>query len=113
MTVDADPGTTTCYRHPKRETGLHCTRCGRRACHECLRPAPVGSHCLECLKDGQKTMRLMDLPWQGRNAGPGVALIVTACVAVFALQFVQDLPPRYALIPAKVRRDDSRDRRRG
>lgn len=102
MTVDSGTNTATCYRHPKRETGLHCTRCGRSACHECLRPAPVGSHCLDCLKDGQRTMRLADAPWQGRNAGPGSTLIIAVAVAVFALQFVQDLDPRFALVGAKV-----------
>jgi len=41
---------TTCYRHPDRETGRRCTRCGRLACPECLRDASVGSHCVECVK---------------------------------------------------------------
>jgi membrane associated rhomboid family serine protease len=103
MSVESGTNTTTCYRHPKRETGLRCTRCGQPACHECLRPAPVGSHCLACLKDGQKTMRLVDAPWQGRNAGPGSALIIALCVGVFALGFVQaGLDPRFALVGAKV-----------
>jgi membrane associated rhomboid family serine protease len=41
---------TTCYRHPDRETGRHCTRCGRPACPECLLNASVGSHCIDCVK---------------------------------------------------------------
>jgi membrane associated rhomboid family serine protease len=41
---------TTCYRHPDRETGRRCTRCGRPACPECLVAASVGSQCLDCLK---------------------------------------------------------------
>ncbi len=40
----------TCYRHPDRPTGLACSRCGRPACPECLRPAAVGQHCLDCLR---------------------------------------------------------------
>jgi membrane associated rhomboid family serine protease len=40
----------TCYRHPDRETGRRCTRCGRPACPECLTEASVGSHCVECVK---------------------------------------------------------------
>ena len=40
---------TTCYRHPDRETGRHCTRCGRPACPDCLREASVGSQCVECV----------------------------------------------------------------
>jgi membrane associated rhomboid family serine protease len=42
---------TTCYRHPDRETGRSCTRCGRPACPECLRDASVGAHCVDCVKE--------------------------------------------------------------
>ena len=47
MTIET---VTTCYRHPNRETGRSCTRCGRPACPECLVAASVGSQCLDCLK---------------------------------------------------------------
>lgn len=40
----------TCYRHEGRETGRHCTRCGKPACHECLKAASVGSHCPDCVR---------------------------------------------------------------
>jgi membrane associated rhomboid family serine protease len=40
----------TCFHHHGRETGRHCTRCGRPACSECLRQAAVGSQCWECIK---------------------------------------------------------------
>ncbi|WP_431309247.1 rhomboid family intramembrane serine protease [Gordonia prachuapensis] len=40
-----------CFRHPDRPTGLACSRCGRPACPECLRPAAVGQHCVECLRN--------------------------------------------------------------
>ncbi len=42
--------TTTCYRHPDRETGRRCTRCGRPACPDCLQEASVGAHCVECVR---------------------------------------------------------------
>ena len=48
---------TTCYRHPDRETGRRCTRCGRPACPECLREASVGSHCVDCVKAAAPTTR--------------------------------------------------------
>ena len=46
MAVDA----TTCFHHTDRPTGRTCTRCGRPACATCLRDAPVGAHCFECVK---------------------------------------------------------------
>lgn len=93
-------GQTTCYRHPERETGLRCTRCERAACHECLRPAPVGSHCLECLREGQQSMRLVDAPWQaGGRAGPGASLVIAACVAAFLAQLVlPDVESRFTMV---------------
>jgi membrane associated rhomboid family serine protease len=50
-------GVPTCYRHAGRETYLSCTRCGRPACPECLRSAPVGQQCVECVKEGGRTVR--------------------------------------------------------
>jgi hypothetical protein len=34
-----------CYRHPDRETGLHCIQCGRPICAECATMTPVGQLC--------------------------------------------------------------------
>ena len=33
-----------------RDTLLGCSRCGRSACPDCLRDAPVGQHCLACVE---------------------------------------------------------------
>jgi len=46
-----------CFRHPDRPTGLRCSRCGRSACPECLREAPVGFHCVQCLAQGNQSVR--------------------------------------------------------
>lgn len=50
--VSPGPGPTaeTCFHHKDRQTGRHCTRCGRPACAECLHTAQVGSQCWECIK---------------------------------------------------------------
>jgi membrane associated rhomboid family serine protease len=38
----------TCYRHPNRETGVHCSNCGRPICPDCMTSTPVGMRCPEC-----------------------------------------------------------------
>lgn len=43
-----------CVRHPDRPTALACTRCGRPACPDCLRPAPVGAHCVDCIAEANR-----------------------------------------------------------
>jgi hypothetical protein len=41
----AQPEVEYCYRHPDRETGLHCIQCGRPICGECATMTPVGQLC--------------------------------------------------------------------
>ncbi|MEV6096373.1 rhomboid family intramembrane serine protease [Nocardia sp. NPDC051981] len=55
--MQPQPPAPTCYRHPDRPTGLACTRCGRSACPECLTPAAVGQHCVECVRQGRNDVR--------------------------------------------------------
>ncbi|SEM44808.1 rhomboid family intramembrane serine protease [Rhodococcus maanshanensis] len=54
---DGTPPQPRCVRHPDRPTALSCTRCGRPACVECLRPAAVGQHCVDCIAADAKTTR--------------------------------------------------------
>jgi membrane associated rhomboid family serine protease len=48
-----------CYRHPKRETGVHCSNCGRPICPDCMTTTPVGMRCPECARQSTRvrTMR--------------------------------------------------------
>jgi membrane associated rhomboid family serine protease len=57
MTQVPESPSTTCYRHPERETGRRCTRCGRSACPDCLHEASVGAQCVECVKTSAPTTR--------------------------------------------------------
>lgn len=43
-----------CYRHTKRETGVHCSNCGRPICPDCMTPTPVGMRCPECARQRTK-----------------------------------------------------------
>ncbi len=57
MSLPQPPSSAHCYRHPDRETGRRCTRCGKPACSDCLVQAAVGSHCLDCIKAAQPDLK--------------------------------------------------------
>ncbi|WP_433784789.1 rhomboid family intramembrane serine protease [Actinomycetospora sp. CA-101289] len=84
---DAAP---SCARHPDRPTNLACTRCGRPACPDCLRPAPVGAHCVDCVAEAARTTRTArtvgGAPARATTATPVVTITLIAVnVAVFVL----------------------------
>lgn len=58
----------TCFRHPGRETYVSCTRCGRYACPDCLRAAPVGQQCVECVREGSRAAPKARTVFGGRVA---------------------------------------------
>src|SRR5689334_8528174 len=76
----------TCFHHPDRETGRHCTRCGRPACPDCLQQASVGSQCFECVRAGA-TPRAERIRRQLRGSTlPVTKAIIALNVLVFAAQ---------------------------
>ena len=48
---------TTCYKHPNRETGVSCQRCDRYICTDCATPGAVGFLCPEDAADRVKIRR--------------------------------------------------------
>ncbi|MFE7720059.1 rhomboid family intramembrane serine protease [Nocardia rhizosphaerihabitans] len=82
------PPTPTCVRHPDRPTGLACTRCGRPACPECLRPASVGQHCVDCVRQGQRDVRQVRTVGGGRAGGGAVPYVTYGLIAVNVLVYV-------------------------
>ncbi|MFI6048209.1 rhomboid family intramembrane serine protease [Nocardia sp. NPDC051321] len=91
--MTAQPPAPTCVRHPQRPTGLACTRCGRPACPECLRPAAVGQHCVDCLRQEQREVapvRTVAGAPAARASLPYVTYALIAVnVAVFAITAAQ------------------------
>jgi membrane associated rhomboid family serine protease len=84
---EAEP---VCPRHPDRVSYVRCQRCGRPTCPECQRPAAVGIHCVECVREGQKSIRAPRTQF-GAKVAPGGRPVVTLtiigiCVAVWLVQ---------------------------
>jgi membrane associated rhomboid family serine protease len=87
-----------CYRHPGRETGVHCANCGRPICHECMVPAAVGFRCPDCMAEQRRgagrprvvTRQQTRSRWQSSGVmGPARGLSVTkVLIAINVLVFL-------------------------
>jgi membrane associated rhomboid family serine protease len=81
----SDPNPTpvipVCYRHPKRETYLRCVRCDRPICPECLREAPVGYQCPECVSEGRRSVRPSRTIFGGSTIG-ALGYVTTALIFI-------------------------------
>lgn len=79
-----------CPRHPDRESYVRCQRCERPTCPECQRPAPVGIQCVDCVREGAKSVRSARTVLGGR-VGDGRPVVtqtlIGLCVVAFALQW--------------------------
>ena len=86
----SEPDRPTCYRHPGRETYLSCTRCGKPACPECLRSAPVGHQCVDCIKGGSQTVRQPTGMFGGRVASDSLVtwVLVGLNVAFYLVEWI-------------------------
>jgi membrane associated rhomboid family serine protease len=67
MSLPPPPVLAHCYRHPDRETGRSCTRCGKPACGDCLVQVSVGSHCLDCIKAARPDVKTRAKFWNARQ----------------------------------------------
>ncbi|NES26957.1 rhomboid family intramembrane serine protease [Micromonospora terminaliae] len=79
----------TCYRHPRRETLLRCTRCDRHICPDCMREAPVGHRCPECVRSDNRTVRQARTVFGGRLVTR--PLVTYALVALILLAYLVEL----------------------
>ena len=69
MTQAPQPVVPVCYRHPKRETYVRCTRCERPICPECMNDAAVGHQCPECVSEGRRSQRPLRTTFGGSMVG--------------------------------------------
>lgn len=93
-----------CPRHPSEISYVSCQRCRRPACPLCQRPAAVGIHCVDCVKEAARTTRSATTAYGGAptDGRPLVTYtIIALCVVVYLAQRVQpDVTSRLAFVPA-------------
>ncbi|MCW4354773.1 rhomboid family intramembrane serine protease [Hoyosella sp. YIM 151337] len=83
-----------CVRHPDRPTGLQCNRCHRPYCPECLREAPVGYQCVNCVAEAARTVprarTIAGAPMPTREQRPVVTYALIAVnILVYAITVAQ------------------------
>jgi membrane associated rhomboid family serine protease len=79
-----------CYRHPDREAGRRCTRCGKPACADCLVQATVGSHCLDCARSARPDVGTRVRFWSAGQTAMVTSVIIALNVAVFVWTVLAD-----------------------
>ncbi|GAA4047617.1 rhomboid family intramembrane serine protease [Streptomyces shaanxiensis] len=85
----AQPTATTCYRHPKVESHVRCTRCDRYICPDCMREASVGHQCVECVKEGARSVRQARTLVGGRIAA--TPLVTSVLIGLNVLAYVAEV----------------------
>ena len=83
-----------CYRHPHVVTGVHCTRCGKPICPDCMTAAPVGHQCPDCVDSARKEFKEGAGKRIARTSGVTATTVLMAMlVAGYVLQ--QSYPAFY------------------
>lgn len=88
-TQPTEPTVTTCYRHPKVESHVRCTRCDRYICPDCMREAAVGHQCVECVKEGARSIRQARTAFGGRIST--VPVVTYLLIALNVLAYVGEV----------------------
>ncbi|WP_128429126.1 rhomboid family intramembrane serine protease [Streptomyces cyaneus] len=107
-TESADPTestVTTCYRHPKVESYVRCTRCDRFICPDCMREAAVGHQCVECVKEGSRSVRQARTVVGGRIAA--TPLVTSVLIGLNVLAYLAEVVrpeilDRFAMLSARL-----------
>jgi len=98
-----------CYRHPDRQSFIHCQRCGRTICPQCQTQAAVGVQCPECVREGRQQTAASRPGPVARLIGSGSTPIVTylligLCVVIYAAQWLSGgaLTNAWILFPPQI-----------
>ncbi|MEU3845111.1 rhomboid family intramembrane serine protease [Streptomyces sp. NPDC028635] len=87
--MEPESAVTTCYRHPKVESYVRCTRCERFICPDCMREAAVGHQCVECVKEGARSVRQARTVVGGRV--PATPVLTCVLIGLNVLAYLGEL----------------------
>jgi membrane associated rhomboid family serine protease len=74
----------TCYRHPKRETGVSCSNCGNPICTDCMTPTNVGMRCPECARQKTQVRTI-------QNVRAGGVEVTRVIIAINVLAYIAQI----------------------
>ncbi|MFE6618491.1 rhomboid family intramembrane serine protease [Streptomyces sp. NPDC057740] len=104
-TPSTESAVTTCYRHPKVESHVRCVRCDRYICPDCMREASVGHQCVECVKEGARSVRQARTVVGGRIAA--TPLVTSVLIGLNVLAYLAEVArpeivDRFAMLSARL-----------
>ncbi|MEU1126262.1 rhomboid family intramembrane serine protease [Streptomyces sp. NPDC005899] len=79
---------TVCHRHPSYETYVRCTRCDRYMCPDCMREAAVGHHCVDCVREGRRSVRRARSVFGGAVPRAAKPVVTYALMGLNAVAYV-------------------------
>lgn len=85
------PSFQACYRHPDRFTGIHCQRCGKPICGECMNPASVGFQCPNCTRAGRASVRAPRTAFGGTLSARGgqvTKVLIGIVIGLYVLNLI-------------------------
>src|SRR5262245_55923866 len=81
---------TVCYRHPRVETGVRCSDCGRPICTECMVFGPVGIRCPDCAGRPTGAMKTVDKVRTAGERAP-IGIVTTSLVVLNVVVYVAEV----------------------
>src|ERR671934_247140 len=90
MTAMATPEQTqtqVCYRHPRTETAVSCSNCGRPICTDCMVFSAVGIKCPECAGSPARPKRAATRVRSVAGTGTGFVVLLNLAFT-FAVGYV-------------------------
>ncbi|MCV7229977.1 rhomboid family intramembrane serine protease [Mycolicibacterium komossense] len=87
-TPETPAETPTCYRHPQQPTYVRCVRCQRYICPACMRDAAVGHQCVDCVREGAKTIPTPRTRFGGRQPSSNTPVITYTLIAINVVAFI-------------------------